>query len=219
MKPLEPDPEEAQENGLGLDIDETFRCLAQAKYAPEDFHEQVMARAAELPLPIAKRATWPVWEWPAVLRLPRTATVALASVLLLCMAGLGYLYLHIAHLQAIAEQERAHQHQRKLEVARLQPEPAVQQRREGKVGESLTQGDRGALAEITLEMSSAAANSDVSESAEGVMENQNEPSAPTARSIFAHMIDTVRNAFEVAWGKVKEMIHSSPKEPASDVSR
>ena len=49
------DPRRHDEGGEHARLEETFRRLARAPHASEDFHETVMARAAMLPSP---RKAW-----------------------------------------------------------------------------------------------------------------------------------------------------------------
>lgn len=213
MRPLEPDSGDAQDKHTGLDIDHTFRHLVQAEHAPADFHAQVMARAEQLPPPLPKKARRPAVSRLSLLRLPRPATVVLASILLLCMAGLGYLYLQIMELQALAEQEQRRQQQPRLEVAQLRQAYAARQRREGKFAEALAQGERGALAEVSLEIPQSPAEGDGSWSVESVLIGLNEPTASHEPSMLAEIGEVLQRTFKAVWNKVRGVTDPAPTEP------
>ncbi len=205
MRPIEPDGGDAQADNLRLEVDETFRRLAQAKYAPKAFYAQVMARAADLQPP--RQNFYHDFD----LHLPRAATVALASVLLLCMVGLGYLYHRVGQMQTVVEQEQMRQNQHAVEVARLPqahgaPPPDERKHTLG----TLTEGERGELSSITLEVDPPSAKDDDAMSADHALVEQERQPGSRVKSILDRVVDTLRWAFGVVWDKVKELTAPPP---------
>ncbi len=215
MKPLEPDPGDAQTPKTGLDIDHTFRQLLQAEHAPADFHAQVMARAEQLPPPRRKRTWRSAMTWALARRLPRPATIVLASILLLCIAGLGYLYLQVAELQAMAEQERLRRQQHRQEIARLQNEYAAQQRRQGKFVETLNPDERVALTEVSLEVPQSPAEGEGTGSAESTLIGLNESAVSHEPSILSDIMEVVQGVFRTVWRKIQGVTNSAPADSSS----
>lgn len=195
MTPIEPDGEDLPAEHLGFEIDEAFRRLARAEHAPEGFHAQVMARAADLPLPRQHRLTVKPWQdLDLHLRLPRAATVVLATVLLLCMAGLGYLYHRVGQMQTIVEQTQERKKQQALEVARLPQE-------------------RTELSEITLEVDLLDAKDDDPTLADKALGGQEPPSASGIKSMLDHVVDALQRAFGTLWNKVKGVEQQQQSSP------
>ncbi|ETW92400.1 MAG: hypothetical protein ETSY1_43800 [Candidatus Entotheonella factor] len=206
MKPIEPDGGDSPAGNLRADVDETFHRLARARHASEAFYVQVMARAAELPPPRAKRVTAMPW-FNLNLRLPRAATIALASVLLLCMAGLGHLYHRVGQMQAVIEQEQKRQPQRVVQVARLHQEHMALQLSEREF-------DVGELSDIVLEAKSPDAKADDALSANSTFVEDEKRPASGAESILDQVIDTLRWAFDLVWENIQRVFnpHPSPAE-------
>ncbi len=184
MRPIEPEGQIPPDDDPGFEVDTAFRRLAQATHAPDDFYHQVMTRAAALPRP-RRQGTTAAWQ-SMVPRLPHAATVALVSVLLLCIAGLGYLYHRVEQLQAVVEQEQVRQ-----QHATLQSNAAQ------RTTETRPLHKRGEWSDVTLEVETP--NTPSTDHAQ--VEPEQQP-ASGVKSIFEQALAALRRAFDALWDQV-----------------
>ncbi len=113
-------------------------------------------------------------------------------------------------MQAVIEQERVHQPQGALKLARH----AAPQRGEREF-------DLGELSDIALEVRPADAKADDALSADSAFIGDEKPPASGAESILDQVIDTLRWAFGVVWEKIQRVFdhHPSPAEPRHNSSQ
>ena len=133
-------------------LEETFRRLAREPHAAADFHDAVMRRAALLPPP---RPSWRQrlsnLNVASVFRYRYVPALAAAAVLLCCLAGLGYLYRQVTHLQSVHQQEQQLLSQREAELEHLRQELATQQQAIEQTLTQVTRAEREALSGATLD--------------------------------------------------------------------
>ncbi|PON14231.1 hypothetical protein C2W62_30175 [Candidatus Entotheonella serta] len=210
MRPIEPEGKEPQRGDLEFEIDETFRRLAEAEHAPDQFYSQVMARAANLPP--SRQPSTPVGMWQGMMpRLHRAANMVLASVLLLCLTGLGYLYYRVGQMQTLVEQQQLRQHQLALEMAQLSQEPAAPQPElDQSILAARSPNEHGELSKINLEVNTPSDQDENALAADhGLMVPEKQPPSGV-ESILDHMIDTLQRIFEKFWDKVKKLTKPQP---------
>ncbi|MDH3600393.1 MAG: hypothetical protein OEU26_12230, partial [Candidatus Tectomicrobia bacterium] len=137
--------------------------------------------------------------------------LAAAAVLLCCLAGLGYLYRQVTHLQSVHLQERQLLRQREVELEHLRQELATQQQAIEHTLTQVTRAEREALSQATLEAQPSA-------------QLQTAPDDSSAESIVVRTLEAAKNTLKAAsrlLAQLQQHLTPEPSDPdtAEDLTK